>query len=81
MALDSQQVGWLLNMIVETHDAELSCPQCGEILDQYAQRILDGEPIDGLMVLVKEHLQACSGCNDQYQMILDALQAIESDAE
>lgn len=81
MALNSQQVGWLLNMIQETHDVELSCPQCGEVLDHYVQRILDGEPIDGLMIQVKDHLRACSGCNDQFQMVLDALEAIEADGE
>ena len=77
MALNSEQVGWLLNMLQNTDDMEVSCPECAEQLDCYAQRILDGEPIEGVLKLVRRHLEACSGCNDEFQMILDAVRAIE----
>ena len=77
MALSSEQIGWFLKMIQNTHDVELSCPECAEQLDQYAQRILDGEPIDGILEQVKEHLEACSPCDDEFQMILETLKAID----
>ena len=77
MALDSVKVGMLLKMIQNTHDVELSCPEVAAELDHYVQRILDGESIEGLLKLVKEHLEACSGCDDEFQVILDTIRAIE----
>ena len=80
MPLNSEQVGWLLNMLRNTNDAELSCPECADQLDKYAQRILDDEPLDEVLVLVKEHLAACSGCNDEFLLILETIRAMEDES-
>ena len=77
MALNSEQVGWLLKMIQTTNEVELSCPECADELDLYAQKILDGEPIEGVLDLVREHLEACSGCDDQFHLILETIKAID----
>ena len=77
MSLDSEQVRLLLKLIQHTHEVELTCPECLDELDRYAQSVLDGRPIDGLLVRVREHLEACSACNDEYDLILDTLKAIE----
>jgi uncharacterized protein with PIN domain len=77
MALKSEQVGRLLQMIRQTHDVELTCPECLDELDKYTQRILDGVPIDGVLDRVREHLEACPCCNSQYQLVLETLKAIE----
>ncbi len=77
MALNSEQVGWLLKMIQNTHEIELSCPACAAELDLYAQKIMDGEPIEGILVLVREHLAACSGCDDEFHLILETINAID----
>jgi uncharacterized protein with PIN domain len=77
MALNSEQIALLLKMIRNTHEVELSCPECLDELDKYAQSILDGMPIDGVLERVREHLEACPCCNEQYQLVLDTLKAIE----
>jgi hypothetical protein len=77
MALTPEQVVRLLKMIQHTQEVELTCPECLDELDRYAQRILDGEPIDGVLDLVRAHLEACSPCNDQFKLVLETLQAIE----
>lgn len=77
MALDSEQVGQLLKMIEHTREVELSCPECLDELDKYAQQILDGEPINGVLVRVREHLEACPCCSDQFRLVLETLDAIE----
>lgn len=77
MGLNSEQVGRLLKMIRQTHDVELTCPECLDELDRYTQRTLDGVPIDGVLDRVREHLEACPCCNGQYQLILETLKAIE----
>jgi hypothetical protein len=77
MALTPEQVGRLLNMIRQTRDVELSCPECLDELDQYAQSIFDGVPIDGVLDRVREHLEACSFCSDEFKLVLETLNAIE----
>ncbi len=76
MSLNAQQVESLLKMIQDTQDIELSCPECAAELDCYAQKILDGECIEGVLDLVKQHLNACPGCNDEFHMILEAIRAV-----
>ena len=77
MALNSEQVHRLLKMIQQTREAELTCQECLDELDKYTQRIIDGAPIDGVLANVREHLEACPFCTDEFNLVLEALQAIE----
>ncbi len=77
MALNSEQVHRLLSMIQLTKDVELTCPECLDQLDLYTQSILDGMPIDGVLKRVREHLEACPCCENQFKLVLETLKAIE----
>jgi hypothetical protein len=77
MALNPTQIAGLLKMIRQTREVELSCPECLDELDKYAQSTLDSTPIEGVLRRVREHLDACSCCNDQLNLVLETLKAIE----
>jgi hypothetical protein len=77
MALSSEQIGRLLTMIRQTRELEMTCPECLDELDRYTQRVLDGEPIDGVLERVREHLEACPCCTGQFKLVLETLEAIE----
>ena len=77
MALNSEQIGRLLTMIAQTRDVELTCPECLDELDKYTQSILDGMPLSGVLHRVREHLEACPCCNNQYKLILETLRSID----
>ena len=79
MALNSEQVGRLLKMIQQTREIELTCPECLDELDKYTQSIQDGTPIDGVLLRVQEHLDACPCCTGQYKLVLETLDAIEEE--
>lgn len=79
MALSSQQVDRLIKKIQQTREVEMTCPECLDELDKYTQRILDGVPLDGVLVSVREHLEACPCCTGQLNMVLDTLQSIEEE--
>lgn len=79
MALNREQMEMLLKMLEGTRDVELSCPECLDHLDKYIQRILDGEPIDGVLEQVKTHLEACPPCNDQFKLVIETLKAIDDE--
>ena len=77
MAMNPEQVGRLLKMLEQTRDIELTCPQCLEELDKYAQSILDGAPQDALLARVREHLEACSFCDEEFELILATLDVLD----
>ena len=77
MALNSEQIRLLLELIQKTREVELTCPECLAELDRYAERTLDGEPLDGLLERVREHLDACSACDDELKLVLETLEALE----
>jgi hypothetical protein len=76
MALNSEQVERLLQMIRQTRNVEMTCPECLDQLDQYTQGILDGAPLDGVLARVREHLDACPCCAGQFKLVVETLEAI-----
>jgi predicted anti-sigma-YlaC factor YlaD len=77
MALTSEQVDRLLKKIQQTREIEMTCPECLDALDGYTQRILDGAPIDGVLVNVREHLDDCPCCTGQFNLVRETLEAID----
>ena len=77
MALNSEQVNHLLTMLRQTREVELTCPECLDELDTYTQSILDGQPLEGVLERVREHLEACPCCTGQFTLVLETLKAIE----
>ncbi len=78
MGINANQLVDLVKMLRQTHEVELSCPECLEELDMYTQNILDRKPIKGTLYLVREHLEACPFCNDEFNLVLEAIKAIEA---
>jgi hypothetical protein len=64
-------------MLRQTREVELTCPECLDELDKYTQSILDGQPLEGLLERVREHLEACPCCTAQFKLVLETLRAIE----
>ena len=77
MALSSEHVGRLLKKIQQTREVEMTCPECLDELDKYTQSIIDRLPIDGVLGSVREHLEVCPCCSNQYDLVLETLRAIE----
>ena len=77
MALSSEQIDLLLKAIQHTRESEMSCPDCLDELDKYTQSIIDGAPIEGVLRSVRQHLEDCSCCEDQFNLVLETLRAIE----
>ena len=77
MELNSEIVDRLLTMLRQTREVELTCPECLDELDKYMQSILEGMPLDEVLIRVQEHLEACPCCTFQYTLVLQSLKAIE----
>jgi hypothetical protein len=70
------QKNWqlLLQKILETELVELSCPECFEVLDQYAELFLNGTNPSQIMPLVKRHLDGCHCCAHEFEALMLILQ-------
>ena len=75
LKITPEKAEMILQLIQDPQAASLSCDQVYDLLDQYADRVMQGEDVADLLPLVSEHLQACSECNDEYEALARMLMA------
>lgn len=75
MKLSIEFLRKILESISTTKDVEMDCEECFEELDCFAEMKLAGKNPSEAMPLVEDHLQRCGGCFEEYQALLDAIQA------
>ena len=76
MKLDTLQMNDLLNLMVTAKADSIGCDGCYDLMDQFAQAELDGSPFPESLNVVREHLEQCKCCRDEYSALLTALRAI-----
>ncbi len=65
----------LIKVLEMTQDAELSCDELHNLLDQFAEATLRGEDAEHLLPLVNHHLNLCPNCREEYEALLRILKA------
>jgi len=60
-------------------DHEIGCNECFDELHEFAEMELAGKSPEEAKPLVKDHLDKCGSCREEYQALLEALRTIESD--
>lgn len=65
----------MLRNIARTQEIELTCGEVFELLDQYAEMAANGEDIAEIMPLVKQHLEMCADCREEFEALLRVLQS------
>ena len=63
----------VVDLIRYLENCELDCEQVFDTLDQYAEVEVRKEDAARLMPLVREHLDMCTECCDEYEALLDVL--------
>lgn len=71
----------LLNAILTTQEHEITCSECFDLMDQYAEVLLSGESAGAVLPAVSHHLAHCPDCDEECQALLAMLQIIEEDSE
>jgi hypothetical protein len=64
----------LLQSALETDEIEISCLECWNLLDQYADLILDGAEPDEIMSSVRQHLNNCPTCTHEFETLMLMIQ-------
>jgi hypothetical protein len=65
----------MLRKIGQTQEIELPCGEVFDLLDQYAEMAANGEGTAQLMPLVKQHLEMCPDCREEFEALLKVLQS------
>ncbi len=70
-----QIVKGLVKALDLTEEREIACEEVFEVIDQYAELVSQGESPDKVMPLVQHHLIICGHCREEFEMLLDMLNA------
>ena len=70
----------LVSSLQVTQEEECACDEFHDFIDQYAETNIRGEDAARLMPLIKNHLEICHECCEEYEALLNVLQtAVEKD--
>jgi hypothetical protein len=76
MKLSSETIRKMLKSVKSTRDTELTCGHCHEELDLFIEMKLAGKNPEEAKPLVQEHLDRCPPCKEEYEVLLEAIQAL-----
>ena len=65
----------MIQMIKNTQDVEISCDEAHRLLGEFAEMTIRGEDTAALMPLVHHHLEMCPDCREEYEALMQILQA------
>jgi hypothetical protein len=61
---------WLRN-IYETQEEEISCTECFDLVSGFVELEVSGQDATTKMPQVKQHLNQCRACRDEYEALRD----------
>lgn len=69
-----------LQKIYETQEEEILCTECFDLISRFVELEIAGQDAAGKMPQVKQHLNQCQACRDEYEALRD-LRHIEEKGE
>jgi len=76
--LPSQAVLGFLRVLENARGEEISCDEIYVKLDEYVEREVSKKDAAELMPLIREHLDTCPDCCEEYEALLDVVEKIDN---
>ena len=73
MQLTQEVIRKMMRSIQLTFQDELTCEECFNEVDRFAELKLAGKNAADAMPLVQQHLDRCANCREEYEALLFAL--------
>ncbi|HXF84619.1 MAG TPA: hypothetical protein VNK49_04455 [Anaerolineales bacterium] len=73
-SLSDEVVLGFLRILEQTSSEELTCDEIYQKLDEYVERQVSCKDAALLMPLIREHLDACHECWEEYEALLDVIE-------
>ncbi|MDX1639593.1 MAG: hypothetical protein R3281_16635 [Balneolaceae bacterium] len=67
----------MIRAVKNTRDVEIGCDECFDKLDDFIEMELRGKSPEKALPLVKDHLDRCSECREEYKVLLEALDNLQ----
>ena len=71
--LPNEAVLGFLRVLESVREEEISCDEIYSKLDEYVEREVSKKDAAQLMPLIREHLDVCSECCEEYEALLNVL--------
>jgi len=68
----------MMQAVALTEDDEFSCDDVYKLIDQYAEMLSRGEPVEEAMPLIEHHLRLCADCKEELEALLEVLDSMNS---
>jgi hypothetical protein len=72
--LPNQTVLGFLHVLESVQEEGCSCDEVFTRIDEYVEREVDNRDAEDLMPLIREHLDLCPECCEEYEALLDVLE-------
>lgn len=72
--LSDDAIKGFLHALEDARVQDVPCSQVFSMLDEYVEKELNGEDAARLMPLLREHLDLCQDCCDEYETLLEAVE-------
>ena len=80
MVIDFSQVQKLFKSIASAVPDQLDCDGCFELSAQFAEAEINGQELSDVLKAVQVHMSQCPCCAYEYQSLLEAVRAADSDS-
>ena len=72
--LSNEAVLKFLRVLERVREEDVSCDKVYSKIDEYVEKEVGKEDAAQLMPLIREHLDVCSDCCEEYEALLDVLE-------
>lgn len=76
MKITSKPIQNFLQAVDSMKEAAIGCDDAFELLDQYVELVLAGEPAQDLLPQVAEHLECCKACREEFELLKSAVASL-----
>ena len=70
----NEVVSGFLRVLESVREQEITCDEIYKKIDEYVEREVDKKDAAQLMPLIREHLDTCPECCEEYEALLDVLE-------
>jgi hypothetical protein len=77
MPLSKQEISDLIRLVRLARDDEIDCERCLTHVAEFAERELASRPVSAGLEAVAHHLSICAECREEYEALLQALEAMD----
>lgn len=69
----------MIKNIQSTRKEYITCQECYDELEIFAESNLKQKETDKAMILIQEHLESCMDCKEEYELLLASIKAVRDE--